>query len=78
MLTEVDYCPLSGDTPGDRWRYERTRTEPGPGAILIPGRVLPGTLTDAEAEHERAVFRGESWSRRVLDGRDVVVIWVQR
>lgn len=72
-LTEHYRCPLSGDDPGTAWRYARCPASPN--ACLMPGRILPADMTDAMAEHERAMWRAESWSR-APDGR--VFLWVER
>lgn len=76
-MTEEYYCPLAGDRPGGNWEIElrfplRKAVNPD---MLMPGRIIRRALTDAEAEHERAWFRAEFWSR---DKDGTIHLWVER
>lgn len=75
MLTEGDYCPQTGDGPNPSHRYWRPRN-PNP-LFTVVGRILPGDLTDEQAEHERAMYGAYSWSRGTFEGRPAVALWVE-
>lgn len=76
-ITETDHCPLDGsrvDPESVAYARDLHTRRPDP-LVLVPGRILPASTTDAQAEHERAAYGAYEWSRLPVGP---VVLWVER
>lgn len=65
MITEQDYCPMNGDTPGE----PPIRTIEW--TIVQPMFSLPACITDSQIDHFVRVTKLHSW-KRLPDGQVVI------
>lgn len=62
-LSEVDYCPHTGDALKLGWKFDTPRRKRQSKRFIKTCDDWPSSTTDAEAEHHRALRMYDLWQR---------------